>query len=170
MAKHIVALPVPAKDAKLAVSLRALRGPQTPGRWLAVHALYADCRCSLRVVDHLVTTARPSEWDEMVLWVGQTPPSHALEERFDVRRVAVSELAALGIEAAPLLIALDPAGQVRYVGGYTDRKQGPAIEDLRILRSVRDAGSVASLPAFGCAVSDGLKRSLAGFSGALGQL
>jgi hypothetical protein len=164
LAKHMVALPAPAKDEKLAASLEALRGPENRGRWLAVHALYADCRCSQRVVDHLVTTARPPDWSEIVLWVGNQPPSAALEKRFDVRRIGTADLGRYGIEAAPILVALDPAGHVRYSGGYTDRKQGPVIDDLRILEAARRPDIVASLPVFGCAVSDRLRRQLEAFT------
>jgi hypothetical protein len=161
LAKHIVALPAPAKDQKLAASLDALRRPETRGAWLAVHVLYADCRCSQRIVDHLLTTERPHDWSEMVLWVGNQAPVSALEQHFDVRRVSMADLARFGIEAAPVLVAVDPAGHVRYAGGYSERKQGPVIDDLRILQATRDPDAVASLPVFGCAVSDRLKRQIA---------
>jgi hypothetical protein len=164
LAKHIVALPAPAKGERLAASLDALRGPESRGRWLAVHALYADCRCSQRVVDHLVTTTRPHDWSEIVLWVGNRPPSALLEQHFDVRRIGSADLERYGIEAAPILVALDPSGHVRYAGGYTDRKQGPVIDDLRILEAARHPDIVASLPVFGCAISDRLKRELATIS------
>ncbi len=159
LARHLVALPVPG-DARLAASLEALRSAPSRGRWLAVHVLYAECRCSQRIADHLLSTARPSDWSEMVLWVGAPPPPAALEERFDVRRMGSADLARYGIESAPLLLAADPQGHVRYAGGYTERKQGPVIDDLRILDAARRPELVASLPVFGCAVSDRLRGEL----------
>jgi hypothetical protein len=161
LSKHVLALPAPAKDSALAASIDALRRPETRGSWLAVHVLYADCRCSQRVVDHLLASERPGDWAEMVLWVGDQPPRAELEGRFDVRRLSMADLARLGIEAAPILLALDPAGDIRYAGGYSDRKQGPVIDDLRILEAAKRPVAVASLPVFGCAVSERLRRGLA---------
>ncbi|HEY8945874.1 MAG TPA: hypothetical protein VIM73_16510, partial [Polyangiaceae bacterium] len=65
-----------------------------------------------------------------------------------------------GIDAAPLLIVSDPKGEPRYVGGYTTRKQGPVLEDLSIVEQARRGSSLASLPIFGCAVSERLQREL----------
>ncbi len=160
LSRHQVAFRPPAKDAALAASLDALRSPRSRGQWLAAHVLYAECRCSQRVVDHLLSTERPRGWSEMVLWVGNPAPRPSSNDAFDVRRIGTQDLARYGIEAAPMLIAVDPAGRVRYAGGYTDRKQGPVIDDLRIIGASRDADIVSSLPVFGCAVSDRLKREL----------
>jgi hypothetical protein len=159
LARHVVALPTPAADARLGSSLQALRLPAEQGRWLAVHVLYADCRCSQRIKDHLLSRSRPSDFAEIVLWVGGAIPAD-LAARFDVRRVAARDLASYGIEAAPLLVALDPEGHVRYAGGYTTRKQGPKIEDRELLEASRSATRPEALPLFGCAVSDRLKREL----------
>ncbi|HZU84843.1 MAG TPA: hypothetical protein VE987_18055 [Polyangiaceae bacterium] len=159
LARHVVALPVPASD-RLAASVDVLRSSASRGRWLAVHVLYAECRCSQRVADHLLSTARPTDWSEMVLWVGSPPPAAALDQRFDVRRIEAIDLARYGIESAPMLVAVDPGGRVRYAGGYSERKQGPVDDDLRILDAARRTALVASLPVFGCAVSDRLRREL----------
>ncbi len=158
LARHVVALPSPA-SAKLGPELGALRTPTEQGRWLAVHVLYDDCRCSIRIADHLVETTRPSDWSEIVLWVGAAPPAE-LDRRFDVRRVSADQLAHLGIEAAPSMVALDPSNHVVYSGGYTDRKQGPVIEERRILADARAARPIKTLPVFGCAVSRRLKTEL----------
>lgn len=160
LAKHLVALPGPTDNAKLA-AINVLRSPHSQAGWLAVHVLYSECRCSQRIVDHLLTSHRPDGWSEMILWVGDAAPSAELETRFEVKRVDRRDLARYGIEGAPLLVALDPAGVVRYAGGYTERKQGPVIDDLRILDTARRRESLASLPIFGCAVSDRLRRELA---------
>jgi hypothetical protein len=96
----------------------------------------------------------------MILWVGEGGIPPDVGARFDVRRVEPADLAGYGIEAAPLLVAVDPAGHVHYAGGYTSRKQGPEIEDRRLLREARAAASVAPLPLFGCPTSDRLKGEL----------
>jgi hypothetical protein len=158
LARHAVALPAPAASPELGASMNALRRPENRGKWLAVHVLYAQCRCSQRIVEHLLETARPHDWSELVLWVGTPAPPVALEQRFDVRRIDAAQLARYGIESAPLLVAVGPDGRVRYAGGYTERKQGPVIDDLRILQAARSTELIASLPVFGCAVSERLKR------------
>ncbi|HSY20736.1 MAG TPA: hypothetical protein VK841_01395 [Polyangiaceae bacterium] len=164
LARHAVAFSAPSASAKLAASLNALRPAPAQGGWFAVHALYADCRCSQRVQEHLLAGGRPPDWTEVVLWVGAPAggpePTPELERRFDVRRITPQDLAALGIESAPMLIALDPQGRIRYAGGYTERKQGPVIDDTRILAEVRLDAAPPSLPLFGCAVSDRLRRQL----------
>jgi hypothetical protein len=126
-----------------------------------VHVLYSDCRCSQRVAEHLATTERPQGWSEIVLWIGDDAPPAGLAQRFDLRRATAAELASYGVESAPSMILADPAGNIRYAGGYTDRKQGPVIEDLRILTAVRRSEDVSNLPLFGCAVSARLKSDLA---------
>jgi hypothetical protein len=161
LAKHVVALPLPAKSTKLEASLRSLRHADEEHQWVAFHVLYATCRCSQRVVLHLTSTHRPADYAEIVLWVGDEAPPGELAERFDVRRISEEDLGRFGIEAAPMLVAVDPDGHVRYAGGYSERKQGPELEDLRLLRAAKLPGVVAAFPLFGCAVSDRLKEQLA---------
>jgi hypothetical protein len=161
LAKHVIALPAPAKDQKLAASLSALRLPDEQGKWLAFHVLYSECRCSQRVVAHLLATTRPLGWAEVVLWVGNQASDPALDQHYRVNRRTSTELARLGIDAAPLLVVLDPQGGLRYVGGYSDRKQGPVLDDLRILAQAQRPGVLASFPVFGCAVTERLKEQLA---------
>lgn len=139
--------------------MNALRTPEQRARWVAVHVLYSGCRCSQRVADHLATSQRPSDWSEIVLWVGDDAPPPELAARFDVRRVSAEDLATFGIEAAPSMMVLDPGGDVVYAGGYTDRKQGPVIEDRRILEDARRGRVSAPLPVFGCAVSNRLQQN-----------
>ncbi len=64
------------------------------------------------------------------------------------------------IDAAPLLVAIDPEGRVRYAGGYTDRKQGPDVRDRQILDALQRGDVVQPLPLYGCAVSKQLRRTL----------
>ncbi len=160
LTKHVVAMPRP-QAALLAPALQNLRAPNQRESWLAVHVLSSDCRCSQRVAEHLATSERPKGWSEIVLWVGDDAPPAGLADRFDLRRATAAALASYGVEAAPSMILADPEGNIRYSGGYTDRKQGPMIEDQRILRAVHDSQHVSNLPLFGCAVSARLKSDLA---------
>lgn len=160
LARHLVPLPAPPDDPRFASAMNGLRS-QSAHTWLAVHVLYAECRCSHRIASHLVKTKRPLGWEEVVLWVGATEPPDGLSRNFRVERLSRGELSALGVEAAPLLAALDPEGHVRYSGGYTERKQGPVVDDLRILAESQRSNWVMSLPILGCAVSERLERALA---------
>ncbi|MDF3067411.1 MAG: hypothetical protein K0R38_3012 [Polyangiaceae bacterium] len=160
LAKHVVALPAPNNESHLAQSLGELRRAGSSG-WLAVHVLYAECRCSQRIVAHLTSTERPRRWQEVVLWVGDADPDPGLYRAFDVRRLSHEQLGRFGVESAPLLVALDPEGRAVYVGGYTDRKQGPDIRDLYVLAEAEQRNALSALPVFGCAVSERLKRALA---------
>lgn len=157
---HWFALPHPDKrDAKLAAGVAELtRG--APG-WAAVHVLYTECRCSQRILDHLLASDRPRDVHETVVLVGDDP---ALAARLAARgyRVVPTPPAELteryGIEGVPLLIVADPERAIRYVGGYTRRLQGPDISDLSILHDLRSGVATEDLPVFGCAVSQRLKR------------
>jgi hypothetical protein len=159
LARHVVALPAPAQDTRLSRTLGELR--QGRSGWLAVHVLYAECRCSQRIVTHLTSTPRPAGWHEVVLWTGKGDPPAALARAFDVRRSSTEDLARRGLESAPLLAVLSPSDRVSYVGGYTDRKQGPDIRDGQIFAEAQRGGGPKALPVFGCAVSERLKSALA---------
>ena len=56
MSAHLLTLPTPeASDTRLAQSALTDRRPDQRGRWLAVHALDMTCKCSLNVLEHLLT-------------------------------------------------------------------------------------------------------------------
>jgi hypothetical protein len=157
---HWFALPHPDKqDARLSAGMRQLLSGRDG--WAAVHVLYTDCPCSRRIFDHLLESTRPVGMREVVLLVGDDP---AIERRIRARPYEVVTVAPealskrFGIEGAPLLVVVDPQRQVRYIGGYTDRKQGLDIRDLAIIREVRAGVAISELPLFGCAVSQRLKE------------
>jgi hypothetical protein len=163
LARHAVALPRPAADDALTRSMATVRTSEDTGTWMAVHVLYAECRCSQRIAEHLLATERPAGVREHVLLVGTDAD---LEGRFAahgfvVTKTDATELAAkFHVEAVPLLVVIAPDGTVRYAGGYTASKQGPDPSDLRILSEVRGGQSVAALPVFGCAVARDLQSTL----------
>jgi hypothetical protein len=45
---------------------------------------------------------------------------------------------------------------VRYVGGYTPRKQAADVRDLAVITAIRRGEAVEPLPTFGCAVGRAL--------------
>lgn len=164
MTGHWATLPSPAADdERLHTALAELRTPEEQADWMVVHVLYAACTCSGRVVDHLLADPRPAGVVETILWVGSVPELDARVEAgpFAVVHVRPEELELrFAIEGAPLFFVVDPEGNVRYHGGYTDRKQGLAIRDVEIIERVRASDDVTSLPLFGCPTSDRLRDLL----------
>ena len=164
MVGHWYTLPVPViDDPYLVRALADLRPPAHRNSWMAVHVLYAQCRCSLRIFEHLFETSRPREIHEQILLVGAHPEfeRHAHERGFAVHVLTPSDLKrTYRIESAPLLLVLDPSNRIRYAGGYTDRKQGAAIRDLEIISQLAAEGSTETLPLFGCGVSKELQEFL----------
>jgi hypothetical protein len=156
---HWFTLPRPDKrDTQLAAGLAELLRDR-PG-WAAIHVLYTSCRCSQRIVDHLVESSRPADVHEVIVLVGS---DRAMEARIRARgyqivTAAPEELRTrFAIESAPLLVIVDPARNARYVGGYTRRQQGSDIQDLALMTEIRTGGELVDLPVFGCAVSQRLK-------------
>lgn len=148
------------RDARLSAGLAGIM-PDAHG-WTSVHVLYSECRCSQRIFAHLRASQRPAHLREIVLLVtadrDQALAAGLSARGFTVVSLAPEQLAArFGIESAPTFALVDPAGSVRYLGGYTLRQQGPDIRDLAIVRKIRAGQEVSDLPVFGCAVSRRLK-------------
>ncbi len=163
MGSHWYGLPRPElSDPRFVSAIAGLR-PEGHRGWHAVHVLYSECRCSENVVTHHVMRPRLEAVAETLLWVGRpTPSSVRAAERG--QRVPVVDPDALErdyhVEAAPLLVAADDRDRIRYAGGYSERKQGPSIEDVSIVRELLAGGDPDSLPLFGCATARELARSL----------
>ena len=160
MVSHWVALPHPtATDQAWSVQLNQTRTTQV-GKWTAFHFLYGNCPCSRRILDHIVHRVPVDGCQEKIVFIGEDSEmtEAAMQRGFEVDCVTRDELKAqYGVEAAPLLTVLDPSGKVRFAGGYTTHKQGPQIQDERIIRELLSGGKVKDLPLFGCAVSNELK-------------
>ena len=159
---HLLTLPKPAQaDPRLARALAALRAGEGRPRWIALHVLYEGCRCSRRVFDHLVARGASPAMAERVLLVGGSEASVARARAAGYAAEALTRdglRARYGFEAAPVMVVADPRGRVRYLGGYTARKQGAAMRDVDIVRRAQAGEAVAALPLFGCAVSARLQR------------
>ena len=161
MVGHWYSLPKPAhEDRALEQAVHALRAPGDSGRWTVVHALYSKCRCSQRILTHLFDRRPLAGTTEVIVLVG----SHAEYERearqsgFRLDVISPEEFSKkYHFEAAPLFAVSDPNGSLRYVGGYTDRKQSLAVRDVEIIRALQAHGSPRELPLFGCAVSRSLQ-------------
>lgn len=163
LGRHVVALPKPPVDPVTTRAFAALREDGDRASWLAVHVLYAGCRCSARVVEHLAQSGRSASVHEVVLWVGSDPQLEARMKTAGFRLLPIEPEALrqrFGVEAAPLLVVLDPNDRARYVGGYTTRKQGPDIQDRKILSALLSGATPEENPVLGCAVSSRLQAAL----------
>lgn len=164
LATHWYKLPLPDRhDERLLASLAALRTTEEQQEWMVVHVMYASCKCSREVVRHLVEGPRPAGIAERVVLVGSAPEVDALlaASSFTVIRVSPRQLAdRFAIEAAPLLLVVDPQGVLRYRGGYSERKQATDLRDVEIIVGLLADGEVPTLPLFGCAVSEQLRGLL----------
>jgi hypothetical protein len=161
MLGHWYTLPRPsAEEASLASAVGALRRPNERDGWLATHVLYSECRCSQRILTHLFQRRSLAGVVEKILLVGSANDyvRQGKAAGFDVIVVGETELAdRFHIQAVPLLVVQNPANGVRYLGGYTDKKQGPDIGDVSIIRDLVAGQSRPELPLFGCAVSEKLQ-------------
>jgi hypothetical protein len=163
LGRHLLALPRSASDAALAHAMSSLRGADGAGLWMTVHILYAECGCSKQIAEHLLAGGRPPGVAERVLLIGRDADLEARFGKMELPVTLVTEDEAatrFHVVAAPTLVVIAPDDTVRYVGGYTARKQGPDPRDLTILASVRAGDEVPPLPIFGCAVSARLRASL----------
>jgi hypothetical protein len=149
-AAHMYVLPTPAVgDPMLARAVNGLRAPDERDDWLAVHVLYAHCRCSRRIIEHLSVVTRPGNVQEKLLIVGERPDLASLLDTIASRGIDIVEATPaelrdrFHVEGVPLLLVLAPDGRLRYAGGYTERKQGPNPRDVHIILCVDGAGLVA---------------------------
>ncbi|MGC4086712.1 MAG: hypothetical protein QM756_02215 [Polyangiaceae bacterium] len=160
-AAHSAALPRPNDgDATLGSALIGLR--RDPSRPLAVHALYARCKCSQGIVEHLIARHSDARFEEVVLLVGDLPQQERLlaGSGYTVHHVQGAELETrFHIEAAPLLVVTDARGRVQYAGGYQKFKGGVSVEQS-ILDGAASGDALARLPVLGCAVSKRLRGKI----------
>jgi hypothetical protein len=161
-AAHWYSLPAPQVGERALA--RAVAEARSAGKsQVLLHVLYAECACSRRIFTHLTQRRALPAADETVLLVDGSDALQAQLRQAGYRVVEVTpeELESrYGVSAAPLLVIALKGDTPQYVGGYTERKQGLEVEDLRILARLERGESPAFLPLFGCAVSERLQRLL----------
>lgn len=158
---HMAAMPEPGDEGRLVRELRALRVDADRG--FVVHVIYAGCSCTARLFAHLVQRARFADADEIVLFVGDDPAKRRAAESAGLRFATASPAVLAeryGIEAAPLLVAFDAAGRLRYLGGYYNHPSTVFPLDEKIHAQLAQGAAPAPLPVFGCAVSPRLQESV----------
>jgi hypothetical protein len=168
LASHLLTLPAPApSDPVLHHGIAAHRRADQRGRWLVLHVVFDECKCSQRVLDHLLADSRPPGVAERIVLVTEHGTAGAASiaaipaHGFELDVVTPEQLVAeYHIEAAPLLVVVDPHDTVRYVGGYTPRKQAADVRDLAVIAAVQRGEAVEPLPTFGCAIGRALSSKL----------
>lgn len=158
---HLITLPTP--DLDNPTLARAVTARRPEGAWGALHVLYGDCGCSRRVIRYLARRGPSALAHEHVVLVGPEPGDREALEGSGFP-VELSDNQRLGeqfdIDAAPLFVVGAPDGSLRYVGGYTGRKRGPDIQDIRIIAAAIDGQAPPPLPLYGCAVNVELARTV----------
>ncbi len=152
MVTHTYALPTPAT---LTV--------QPTGRWQILHVLYGRCRCSQRILTHLLARKALPDAAERIVLVGggQAVAEAARDAGYQVEALTAEQLLErYALSAVPALAVIAPTGATAYLGGYTERKQGQDVEDVAIYRRARAGGQASALPLFGCAVGEALRAQL----------
>jgi len=168
LASHLLTMPAPAPtDPVLHRGVAARRGAHQIDRWLVLHVVFDECVCSQRVLDHLLAERRPPGIAERIILVTEHRAARAAwiaaipAHGFELDVVTPEQLVAdYHIEAAPLLVIVDPHDTVRYVGGYTPRKQASDVRDLAVIAAVQSGETVEPLPTFGCAIGRALNSRL----------
>ena len=165
---HAYTLPHPARtDPALRVALSAQRTPAELGRFGVTHVMYAACRCSKGIIDHLEARGARRDVSEHVVLVGQDAALAARITRAGYQLDNIEPLQLkrkYGLEAAPLLIISEPDGAIAYLGGYTTHKQGLDIRDNALIDAAIAGENSSELPLLGCAVSRALQRMLDPFA------
>ncbi len=127
------------------------------------HILSQSCSCSHRIAKHLASRwPIPSVQEQIVVVESPTDAtSMVFPDAYSIKRINADQLMKeYAIEAAPLLLVTDSTGKIVYSGGYTARKRGYEIRDYEIISSLLRGESVESLPVYGCAVSNRLRKSV----------
>lgn len=159
---HEYTLPHPERtDRVLRSALAAQRTADEVGLFGVTHVMYAACRCSQGIIDHLEARGARKDVAEHVVLVGHDDALAARIERagFRLDQIEPKELKRkYGLAAAPMLIVADAKGDVAYVGGYTQHKQGLDIRDNALIDQLIAGKSADELPLLGCAVSRALQR------------
>lgn len=159
--RHVAALPAPDDATRLSTALLHLRHGSS--RKFVVHVIYSECSCSRSLFAHLMARGPFADSEELVLFTGTDPAKRdsAVRAGFAFIEVTASELVSrFGLEAAPVMVEFDKAGQLRYAGGYYTHPAAITPVDERVHTQLALGTDVDPLPIFGCAVSPRLRKSL----------
>jgi hypothetical protein len=136
------------------------------GELHAIHVLGAECGCSLRVLESLLSHPSHPNIRETIFWVSATGTDHGAQARaaalgygFEVMQPHEAT-ARTGLRAGPFLLLMDGSSVALYGGGYSERPRGPLYRDREILQLAMAGKKSAALPVFGCAFDDAFRRAV----------
>lgn len=164
MASHWATLPHPETGSQLPTESETVGEDlnEDNGRIrLTYHFLYSGCRCSQRVIEHLLKRGPIENASEQIVLVGSDAEleSRILNARYRLVVISEAELKErYDVEAAPLMVIADMQGKIRYSGGYSSRKQSLDYQDVAIIAKAIKGDEVEGLPVYGCAVSTRLQK------------
>jgi hypothetical protein len=157
--KHQAPLPETEVSARaVEAAIGGTRATSEDGRWLVVHVLYEKCGCSSRVLEALLQHRPGDLAAERIVFVtddGAPPEVERRARELGYGFVALSRdrlVQEYRLQSAPTLAILGPADALRYLGGYTERRRGPVLEDRNIIRRTVAGERVPPFPTLGCAV------------------
>ena len=149
---------------KLVTALAPAAQPASIGAWTALHVLASDCACSRAVADHLIRRGSLPNLREKVLLVGddRTLAQRLRSASFAVEMLGAEEASArYNLRGVPWLIFLDPAGKVRYAGGYSGHRDArSSLRDVEIWNTLTSGHRSDPLPVYGCAVGQRLRAQI----------
>jgi hypothetical protein len=158
---HTAALPGTDAGERLVRAALALRSDAS--RPFLVHVISADCSCTNRLVKHILERGPFPEAGEVILFIGSDNAKRAAAERagFRFAELAPQEFAKrFALEAAPVLLAFDTKGQLRYAGGYYERAAALFPQDEKLQAKLAQGATPEPLPVYGCAVSRKLRDAV----------
>jgi hypothetical protein len=154
---------MPSPNDEATVSNAALGLRRDSSADFIVHVIYAGCSCTQRLFTHLVERGPFPGARELIVFVGEDSAKRRRAEQagFSFRTSTQQEIVArFGLEVAPVMLAFDRAGKLRYIGGYFDRPAAISALDVRIRDRMLAGAAIDPLPVFGCAVSPRLQKSV----------
>jgi hypothetical protein len=153
-ALHTMPLPLPSAEAM----------PPAEG-WRLVHALAAQCPCSMRIVRYLVERGAVAGVQETVLLVdGDDALAAPLRAAgFEVVLLDEGALAEHGFTSAPSLVVAAPDGTVAYRGAHAPKPGAPP-SDREVLAEAVAGVARDPMAVLGCAVSRDLQDRLDPFN------
>ena len=98
-----------------------------------------------------------------MLFVGEDAPKRAAAARAGLAFATLSAAdlpERYGLEVAPVLVAFDARGHLRYAGGYYDHPAAISPRDETLHAQLVRGETPKALPVFGCAVSAQLQATL----------
>ena len=136
--------------------------------YIAIHLLDERCTCSQTVIDEILSATIPDA-SAMVLML--SPLNQETRTRLEQKGMKVQELnskearAQLGMETVPWFVVLDRELNILYSGGYSQTKvrSRTDVQISEIMTAIREKRKPASLPTFGCLISNELRRLLLQF-------